>query len=38
MGGQACVVVDVGVGEEQGPNLADAVRGVGRIVVVAKGG
>ena len=38
LGGQAGVVVDVGVGGEQGPGLADAGRGVARIVVVAKGG
>jgi len=38
VGRPAGVVVDVGVGEEQGPSLADGVRVVERIVVLVKGG
>ena len=38
VGRPAGVVVDVGVGKEQEPGLADAVRDVRRIVLVAKGG
>ena len=38
IGRPAGVVVDVGVGMEQGPGLAVAVRDVSSIVLVVKGG